>query len=36
MFIFGKNIVKVALFNKSIPLIGHSVFKMAKSRTKGI
>ena len=32
MCIFGKNIVKVALFNKSIPLIGHR----AKSRTKGM
>ena len=34
MCIFSTNIVKVALFNKSIPMIGHSVFKMAKSRTK--
>ena len=36
MYIFGKNIVKVAQFNKSILLIGHSVFNMVKSRTKGM
>ena len=34
MCIFGKHIVKVALFNKSILLIGHSVFNMVKPGTK--
>ena len=29
-----KKVVKVVLFNKSILLLGHSVFRMAKSRTK--
>ena len=31
-----KKVVKVVLFNKSILLLGHSVIRMAKSRTKGM
>ena len=37
MGMFGlKKVVKVVLFNNSILLLGHSVFRMAKSRTKGM
>ena len=31
-----KKVVKVVLFNTSIMLLGHSVFRMAKSRTNVI